>query len=570
MPTPLTQMSDPWRSGLELLRTGSNPFTSSVASVSTADQNLSYGVANYTASQLAEIVEIIGTYRDGGQPTRVYPVVGDRGSGKTHLLYALRANLLKQATDTSEETMLVVVDHLSTGLDPIEYLLWQIVNFLMAHKGEGERVLGVIAGRLTSRLLAESLRRMTPPRRIELIPPSGFWDRLRLGMGSVSRSRSRNEAIEGLAQKCDTATVLPAELRQACESAQLPFQVAVRTIEEHLERSESKDVPGWFRKRLYLSLAKFAILEDREAFESLHEGEYEEIPAHVSNAGNLSHRLLEVWLELLTTLRVPVVVVFDQLEDYLRSHDPTEQKAKRQFFSDATTKFINALKHLCIFIFTEEAFWIDFVNDLDDYAKERLRQTFSLPGRAAKHEIKMPSSISSEVAVGLIRQRLRLNSPDLAELAIEDRFPFTESDIAQFTKTTSIRDCLRKIGKRFDEIVFPVKPPEKDLRQQLLDLWNEAVTSASNRHGSEMKFQVAFIPEVQNAFQAWLDALKKYAVGSATAWHKVELVTDDTKQQYGSINVIRIAGPKSPGIGIAAWLGQKKAHSHGVHAPKGV
>src|SRR5262249_28334371 len=128
------------------------------------------------APRLSELLDIISTYREGRPATRVYPVVGDRGAGKTHLLYTLRAGLRDRALQSGEETMLVVVDRLSAGMDPIDYLLWQIVNHLLAQKSDGERMLGVIAGRLTGRLLAEALRRLPTHQRAQLIPPSGVWD----------------------------------------------------------------------------------------------------------------------------------------------------------------------------------------------------------------------------------------------------------------------------------------------------------------------------------------------------------------------------------------------------------
>src|SRR5438445_171844 len=118
--------------GLKRLRLGSNPFVAQVEATSTADQSLQAGVSDFTANQLADLLEIIGMYRTGRPATRAYPLLGERGSGKTYLLYALRAELRKRAIQSGDETMLVVVDRLSSGMDPLDYLLWQIVNYLLA------------------------------------------------------------------------------------------------------------------------------------------------------------------------------------------------------------------------------------------------------------------------------------------------------------------------------------------------------------------------------------------------------------------------------------------------------
>jgi hypothetical protein len=191
--------------------------------------------------------------------------------------------------------MVVVVERLSTGMDSIDYLLWQIVNHLLAQKGDGERMLGVVAGQLTGRLLSEALRQLAPPQRVELIPPKGWWDRLRLRLGSAHRTRARQEGIERVIQVCESRSPTPAELREGCQSATLPPTTAVKVIEQYLERSESKNVFGWFRKQLYARLAKFALLDDREPFEEFHRGDYEEAPAYlISASGSVRFGLTEL------------------------------------------------------------------------------------------------------------------------------------------------------------------------------------------------------------------------------------------------------------------------------------
>src|SRR5262245_44469686 len=252
--------SDPQFAALEQLRLGSNPFAAQVAAVGTAEQNILTGVPDFTAHQFSELLEIIGTCRDDRPATRAYPLLGERGAGKTHLLYALRAELRQRAIQSSEETMMVVVDRLSTGMDPIDYLLWQIVNHLLTQKGDGERMLAVIAGRLTGRLFAEALRRLAPHQRADLIPPKGFWDWLGLWRGSSGSAQSRLDGIERVVGTCDGKNPTPDDLQEACRAAMLPPPVAVGVIERHLDQTESRDVLGWFRKQLYGSLAKLALL----------------------------------------------------------------------------------------------------------------------------------------------------------------------------------------------------------------------------------------------------------------------------------------------------------------------
>jgi hypothetical protein len=544
---------------MERLRKGSNPFAVQVAAVGTVDESLQAGVPEFTANQFSELLDIIDTYRSGRPATRVYPLLGDRGAGKTHLLYTLRAELRRRALDSGDETLVLVVERLSSGMDAIDYLLWQIVNPLLAQKGDGGRMRGVIAGRVSGRLLAEALRHLAPHQRVGLIPPKGSWDRFLLWLGSSARVQARLAGIEAVIQTSDRSNPTPEELRQACKEAGLRPMAAVRVIEEHLDRVESKDVLGWFRKQLYSRLAKFALLGDPEPFEELHAGDYEDAPANVKNAGNLSRRLLDTWIELLASLNIPVVVIFDQLEDYLRSADLEQEKVNWRFFTGATALFVNELKSVCLLIFAERTFWTELINRAEAFASERLRQPFALPGRPAKAYIEMPDRVGPDVLTRLIRQRVHSGFPELDLTGLPPSFPFEEADLKELEDETAIRGCLRRLAKRYDEIVFRSGPAKQDLRKKLDDLWRECVGAAEKTYGSEMSFSVTFIPEVQNALQGWLECLEGNGLTGSGSWSKAELLTDPKKQTYGYLNVIRTNGPHAPGIGIGAWLGRLKA-----------
>src|SRR5262245_25436235 len=130
----LANGSDPRSAALERLRRGSNPFAVQVTAVGTADESVQAGVPEFTAGQFSELLEIVGTYRENPPATRVFPLLGERGAGKTHLLYALRGELRQRAIESGDETVVVVVERLSSGMDPIDYLLWQIVNHLLTQK----------------------------------------------------------------------------------------------------------------------------------------------------------------------------------------------------------------------------------------------------------------------------------------------------------------------------------------------------------------------------------------------------------------------------------------------------
>ncbi|MCE9568163.1 MAG: hypothetical protein K8U57_39675 [Planctomycetes bacterium] len=553
---------------LEQLKKGSNPFATQVAAVGTADESLLTSVPEFGGNQLAELLDIVGLYRSERPTTRVYPILGDRGSGKTHLLYSLREELRGRAADTGDETLVVVVERLSPGMDAIDYLLWQIVNHLLAQRGEGGRLLGVIAGRLTGRILGEALRQLGPHQRVALIPSGGFWSRL--GIGGGSKAQAKLEAIDNVIQQCDAKHPTTVQLRGAVEEAGLTPEIAMGVIQQHLDRTESKDVVGWLRKELYARLARVALLNDREPFEDLHGGDFEDTRANVKNAGNLGRRLLETWLELLSVLNIPVVVVFDQLEDYVNASDPEQRKLNRTFFTDSTAKFINELRNVCLLVFSENALWFELVTLAEGFSRERLTQPFALPGRPAKPHLVMPTRVDSGVLEKLIGSRLRAKFEDLDLTGLPPTFPFEAADLKKFGAEPSIRMCLRGMGKRYDEIVHKQssiiqlpddrKPPpsQPDFKKRLAALWREKVSGVAKEIGNATYSSTAFIPEVQNALDGWLQCLFQHDITGSGPWHKVELVTDTKKNQYGYLCVIRTNGKNAPGIGIGAWLGQAK------------
>ncbi|QDU19991.1 hypothetical protein [Urbifossiella limnaea] len=557
---------------LDRLRQGVNPFASQVTTVGTAEESLLSGVPAFAAPQLAELLEVIGQYRAGTATTRAYPVIGDRGAGKTHLFHTLRAELRRQAAEAGDETLLVVVDRLSPGMDAIDYLLWQIVNHFLAHRGDGGRLLGDIAGRLTARLLGEALRQLAPHQRAELTPAGGFWSKL--GIGGGAQTQARLDAVEKLVQACGVKHPTPDMIRGAVDEARIKPETALGVVVQHLDRTESKDVVGWLRKELYGRLALVVLLDDREPFQDLHQGDIEDAPANVKNAGNLGRRLLETWLELLANLSIPVVVVFDQLEDYVNSPDKEQERMNKAFFSDSTAKFINELRNVCLLIFAELGFWQDLLNNAEGYVRERLTQPFILPGRPSKSALYMPVKAEPGVVVELIRQRLRVHYSDLDLTGLDDTFPFDAKDVKKFAAEPSIRLCLRAMGKRYDDIVHkpapigpgptlpPTPPPPRDLKRVLAELWKDMLVRAERDIENEESVGTPFIPKVQNALDGWLQCLHQHRLTGSGAWQKVELVTNTKLGAYGYLTVIRTDGPNKPGLGIAAWLGQAKGQPY--------
>ncbi len=555
-PTPLLDTAAEKRQhALAELQRGGNPFSIQVAAISTSEASLNAGASEFAANQLDDLLEIISFYRDSRTPTRIYPVLGDRGSGKTHLVYTLRNEVRRRALESSDDTLFVVLERFTPGTDAVDYLFWQIVNHILNKRTDGDRLLGVIAGRVTARLLAESLRRLTPPQRVELIPPRGWLESIYLRFGNISCTRERLEGIEKVVEICDAKRPTSELLRDACLSVGLPLSTAIRIIEQHIERSESKDIRGWFRKNLYSSLARIALLEDSGPIEELHNGDYENAPTTVQNAGSITHRFLEIWLELLFELGIPTVIIFDQLEDYLRAMDEESTRKNRKYFTNAICNFVNELRHVCVLVFAEQALWSNLLNEAEPYAAERLKQPFSLSGRAAQRNILMPDRFSAEVLTQIVQRRIRTNFPSLDLTGLSPTFPFQDSDLSEICKEPSIRMGLQKLSQRFDDLVFRAR--KVDLAERLSKLWKEQLAAAEQELGSDLHLGVSSIPTLQNELHTWLERLDSNGLLGHHDWMQAEYLSEPSNQPYGCLCLLRTNGPNEPGIGIAMYLGRR-------------
>ena len=349
--------------------------------------------------------------------------------------------------------MLVIVDHLSPGTDPIDYLLWQIANHLLAGKGT----------------VSECSRWWPPlpgdwwpkPSAVWLRPSRPSWYRFKGGGGRAAGVRqprlgsTASAAVARLAEVAGGPAPMPDDLHRACRGRRGVGRHGHSTGRRPLDRTEPRNATGWFRKGLYRGLVRLALLADRGPFEDFHNGE-DTPPEYVHTGGNPSRCLLDAWLELLATLTIPVVVVFDQLETYLRAPTPEQERVNQRSFSQAVTSFIDKVPNVCVLNFAEEGIWAELTNAADGYIRGRLTQPFSLPGQPSRTYLEMPRGVVADALARLVRSRLRAGFPELDLTGLPATFPFAPADLTELDGDT-IRECLRKLAQRYDAIVYP--PP---------------------------------------------------------------------------------------------------------------
>jgi hypothetical protein len=188
-------------------------------------------------------------------------------------------------------------------------------------------------------------------------------------------------------------------------------------------------------------------LGEREPIEDFLTGEYREGPAHLMGAGQLSRRLLTTFLELFRALNIPVILVFDQLEDFLVAPTAQRKEELRDTFGQALAALINNVPGLCMLVFAERGLWNQqILGRLEPYVRDRLDRDFTLPGRPSQKSVSMPDHIDRSNLVRLIDRRIRTTLGDFSTTGLPPAFPFEEAHLKQLEAKESVRACLRTLS----------------------------------------------------------------------------------------------------------------------------
>ena len=186
----------------------------------------------------------------------------------------------------------------------------------------------------------------------------------------------------------------------------------------------------------------------------------------------------------------------------------------------------------------------------------------------------MPDRISQSYLVQLIQRRVIPALGQFDPTGLAEIFPFTEDQLRQLeNQETTIRGCVRRLGRWFDDAVHPpegnlgtvpvgLPPPQPEppavsetLANQLRARWETEMVGAKKIVQNEDQYNSALIPVIQTALDRLLTYLRDQGIRK---WAKVDLVEDASKGPFGYLNVIRFDSPDAPGVGIAAWLAERK------------
>src|SRR3954464_13617737 len=160
---------------LEVLRRAGNPFRNFFARNPDDEVCARYHVPELFAREREQLLGVVDLYRyDPTTHSEVVPVLGNKGAGKTHLLYSIKHG------DTGAWQMLVTPGVYQKDTEFLEYLLFQVLDTLLGGgKQRGTRPLEFIGEELVRRLFHQALSGLTASEKLDLFPAPGLgrWGR---------------------------------------------------------------------------------------------------------------------------------------------------------------------------------------------------------------------------------------------------------------------------------------------------------------------------------------------------------------------------------------------------------
>jgi hypothetical protein len=437
---------------LEVLRRVGNPFRNYFARNPDDEVCARYHVPELFAKEREQLLGVVDLYRyEPATHSEVVPVLGNKGSGKTHLLHSI-----KHGPEGTWQ-LLVTPGTYQKDTDFLEYLLFQFIDTLLGGgRQKNTRPLEYVGEQLVSGLLGAALAGLSPAQRLELFPAPGLgtigkW--LKLG-GSQAQERT-----EWLIDSLARPRPLPFQagaIRRACGEAGVEPERAFELVREHVERTEAHNTAGLMRRNILVGFARAVLLGDEADLASFLTYGFAELDFQVRpTRQDLVLALFKVLMAVLQGLRIPVVIAFDQLEDLLLARRSDDAHRTAEAFFAGIVQAMHHLDGICFLVFAERGLWNRFVPSLDGYIQDRLSNPIHLPRHGTVKALRLeapPADLVRRVVEARLRPALE-ELPDFAELP--PIFPFTAEQVERVARTEpTLRDMLQQFRAHFDHVVF--------------------------------------------------------------------------------------------------------------------
>jgi hypothetical protein len=455
MSTATTNRALPERA-LEVLRRAGNPFRNYFARNPDDEVCARYHVPELFTTEREQLLGVVDLYRyDPTTHSEVVPVLGNKGAGKTHLLYSIKHG------HEGGWQMLVTPGTYQKDTEFLEYLLFQIIDTLLGGgKQKGARPLEFVGQELVRRLFSLSLAALTPDQRLDLFPAPGLgrWTR-KLGLGT-SQAQERTQwlldSLQSPQGSIQTHTAGVPDLRRLCGEVSLEPERACELVCAHIERIEAHNTAGLMRRHIHQGFARAVFLGDEADLANFLTFGFAELEFRVRpSRQDLVLALFKVLMEVFLNVKIPVVVAFDQLEDLLLARRSDDGHRVAEAFFAGIVQAMHQVPGICFLIFAERGLWNRFVPSLDGYIQDRLNNPIHVPQHGTIQALRLeapPPELVRRVVEARLRPALE-ELPDFVDLPAI--FPFTEEQVVRIAKTEpTLRDMLQQYRHLFDHMVY--------------------------------------------------------------------------------------------------------------------
>jgi hypothetical protein len=440
---------------LEVLRRAGNPFRNYFARNPDDEVCARYHVPELFAVERDQLLGVVDLYRyDPATHSEVVPVLGNKGAGKTHLLHSI-----KHGPEEAWQ-LLVTPGIYQKDTEFLEYLLFQLIDTLLGGgKQKGTRPLEFVGEELVRRLLHTALTALTPEQRLDLFPAPGLvrWTR-RLGLGSAQAQERTQWLIDHLAKPGPRGPV--GGTWRVCTEVNLEPERACEFLGGSIERTEAHNTAGLMRRNIYHGFARAVLLRDESDLANFLTFGFAELDFRVRpSRQDLVLALFKVLMEVFLSLRIPVVVAFDQLEDLLLVRRNEDGHRIAETFFAGIVQAMHQIDGLCFLIFAERGLWNRFVPSLDGYIQDRLNNPVHVPRHGTIKALRLEAP-SPDLVHRIVEARLRPSLEELPDFtALSSIYPFTEDQVQRIARTEpTLRDMLQQFRHLFDHLVYGGAP----------------------------------------------------------------------------------------------------------------
>jgi hypothetical protein len=445
---------------LEVFRRAGNPFRNYFARNPDDEVCALYHVSDLFARERQQLLDVVDLYRNTpAMHCEVVPILGNKGSGKTHLLHSIKhgAGTGLGGNALPAWQLLVTPGTYQRDTDFLEYLLFQVIDTMLGGgKQQNLRPLDAVGNLLVRRVLTQALEAMTPGQRLDFFPLTGLgrWAR-RLGLGGGQAQERAQWLITNLGSPLTLASPTEA-LRRLCDESGITSEQACDMVCQNIERTEAHNTAGLMRRSILMGFARAILLGDESDLASFLTYGFAELDFQVRpSRQDLVLALFKVLTGVLREVHVPVVVAFDQLEDLLLARRSDDVHRTAEAFFAGIVQAMHHLDGISFLIFAERGLWNRFVPSLDGYIQDRLNNPIHLPDHGTIKALRLeapPANLVRQIVEARLRPLFE-QAPELADLS--PIFPFTEEQIDRVARTEpTLRDMLQQFRHQFDHVVF--------------------------------------------------------------------------------------------------------------------